>query len=245
MMPYGFAGVLRTRTASAVSAAHIVARPPPPPPQPTTGTIMPANANPTIRPRIRIRSSTQSSRLGVASVAPVAPARSSDGAPRGKLVEVGGDGLHPPPQPPPSSTVLDPRFQRVPGTLGPSVAAVQRGDVQRHGGEILEQHRTRRQGAHGGVGLEIALAAVADLHLPRRLTFLRRQIPELFVRLLVAERAPQPFPLPARAAAAAPQPALAPQPPELRQRRPRPADRAVAFPPRRRRFPARRVRARL
>src|SRR3989442_3796455 len=75
----------------------------------------------------------------------------------------------------------DPGLERVPGTLGPPVTAFQGGDVQRHGGEILEQHRPRRQGAHGGVGLEIALAAVADLHLPRRLTLLRRQIPELLM----------------------------------------------------------------
>src|SRR5438477_8255823 len=102
-------------------------------------------------------------------------------------------------EPPPTSTRVDPGLERVPGALGPPVAAVQRGDVQRHGGEILEQHRPRRQGAHRGVGLEIALAAVTDLHLPRRLTLLRRQVPELLVRLLVAERAPQPFPLPARA----------------------------------------------
>src|SRR6266571_3840221 len=53
MMPYGFAGVRSTRTASAVSEAHVVARPPLPP-QPTIDGSTPPSVNPTTT-RLRIR----------------------------------------------------------------------------------------------------------------------------------------------------------------------------------------------
>jgi len=114
------------------------------------------------------------------------------------------------------------------------VTAIQRGYLQRDGREIVEYDLPGGQGLHRGLGLHVALAAVADLDFARRFTILGRQVAEIRMLGFTAKRAVQPRHLPPRGTAAAAQPTLPLEPPELRQRWPRPAHGAIAFPPRRR-----------
>src|SRR5207253_5589795 len=112
--------------------------------------------------------------------------------------------------------------------------ALQRGYLQGEGREIVEYDLPGGQGLHRGLGLHVALAAVADLDLACGFPLFRREVAEVDVIGFGAKGTPQPRDLPPRGAPAAAQPALPLEPPELRQRWPRPAHGTIAFPPGRR-----------
>src|SRR5207237_10428712 len=116
----------------------------------------------------------------------------------GRMVEAAPE--QPPPtstnlhQPPPSShrpPLHDAALERIPRSFRPLVATLERRDVERDRGQVVDQNRPGRQRPDRRHGLEVALARVADLDLARLLARLGGQITEAIVIGLIAVHAAQ------------------------------------------------------
>src|SRR2546425_3075781 len=129
-------------------------------------------------------------------------------------------------------TTLFRSLQRVPRSFRPVVPPLERRHVQRHRRQVVEQDRPWGERAHRGDAFQVPLAGVAHLDLARLLARLRREIAEVVVLGLIAKHAAQQRDRPSRAAAPAAQLPLAFEPGVFGHHRPRPAERAIAFPPR-------------
>src|SRR3989441_2351015 len=123
-------------------------------------------------------------------------------------------------------------LQHISRPLGPVVAALQRGDVQRDRHQIVQQNRPRREWPHRGEPLEVSLARLAHLDPTHLLVLLRREVTEVLVVGLGAEHAAQRRDRPSGAAPAATELPLALQACVLGEDGPCAAQRAVPLPPR-------------
>src|SRR5205809_5737086 len=154
----------------------------------------------------------------------------------GRMVEAAPE--QPPPtstnlhQPPPTSSLCDPALQAIARALRPPVPPLERRHVQRHGRQVVEQDRPWGERAHRGDAFQVPLAGVAHLDLARLLARLRREIAEVVVLGLIAKHAAPQRDGPSRSAAPPAQLPLALEPGVFAHHRPRPAERAIAFPPR-------------
>src|SRR3989442_12889831 len=120
--------------------------------------------------------------------------------------------FEPPSRPPPTSTNLDNLHLEVEApSFGPMIAAVQGRDIERHSGDVVQQHAPPGELAHSRLGLHISLTGVADLDLARGLPVLGRQVSQILVPPPRGERGGQPPGFPPPAAPPPPAPALPPQ----------------------------------
>src|SRR2546427_10030073 len=146
--------------------------------------------------------------------------------------------FEPPSRPPPTSTNLDNLHLEVEApSFGPMIAAVQGRDIERHSGDVVQQHAPPGELAHSRLGLHISLTGVADLDLARGLPVLGRQVSQILVARLGAEGAALPRDFPPPSAAPAPQPALPLDGAALRGRWPAAGQGTIDRPPSRRNGP--------
>src|SRR5207248_48223 len=160
MMRYGLSGTWRSFTTAGggPAAGHACERAPPP--QPPSAMTMP------------LSTTTLVGAATCMGYLPLSETASSDGAPRARsrchlrrlveVLEAGGGwwrllrhALHHPPPLPPSSTALDPNFQRIPRSLRPPVPALQRCNVQGHRRQVVEQDRPWGERTHRGEAFHV------------------------------------------------------------------------------------------
>src|SRR5437016_14254280 len=108
--------------------------------------------------------------------------------------------FEPPSRPPPTSTSLDNLHLEVEApSFGPMIAAVQGRYIERHSGDVVQQHAPPGDLAHSRLGLHISLTDVADLDLARCLPVLWRQVSQILVAPSDAAAAGRPTAFPHQA----------------------------------------------